>query len=143
PRPPQQERRLPLPPLPPRPSFTSQKLSTLPDLRAAIRSWHDAFRAEGPLDEDVVSLARYLKRVVVDEKDIDKAGSVLRWLVWLVGESGVGEEEDPFRTPEPSGRVAASSSGSGGSQGVSWEETLRRLRESVDEGLEERGLPSF
>ncbi|PWY78191.1 DNA repair protein [Aspergillus heteromorphus CBS 117.55] len=133
PPPERQERTLPLAPLPPRPSFTSQKLTSLPDLREAVGSWHAEFRDEGPLHEDVVALARYLRRVVVDERDIDKAVSVVGWVRWLVEDQDGGGDGDAFKTPDPSGKI-------GEGLGMSWGGTVRMLRESVDEGLQERGL---
>ncbi|PLB39576.1 putative DNA damage repair protein Mus42 [Aspergillus candidus] len=122
---PAQERRLRLPPLPERPTFTSQKLSRLSDLRDAIGSWHAAFAEEGPFEEDVEALAYYVKRVVVDERDLDKAVSVTKWLMWLVEDSrptGAGGER-------------------GSPNGLSWDEAVRSLQRSVAEGVEERGLP--
>ncbi|OOF98863.1 hypothetical protein ASPCADRAFT_513014 [Aspergillus carbonarius ITEM 5010] len=134
--PPAQEKRLVLPPLPERPTFTSQKLSNISDLRDAISSWHAAFSSEGPFEEDVVSLGRYLKRVIVDEKDMDKAVSVLKWLMWLIDDEQNENASDAFKTPDPSGKTGSSSQSA-----VAWEATIRMLRESVDEGCAERGLP--
>ncbi|KAA8644468.1 putative DNA damage repair protein Mus42 [Aspergillus tanneri] len=127
-----QERRLPLSPLPERPSFTARKLSSLPDLRDAVGDWHAAFADEGPFDEDVTSLARYLQRVVADEKDINKAVSVVSWLMWLIND---GKEQ-------PSGSSGQQGSLYGRSQGViHWDNAVRRLQESIQEGLSERNLP--
>lgn len=114
------EKRLSLPAVPQRPVFTSQRLSQLPDLRDAIGAWHEAF-AGGPYDEDVTSLCAYLTNVTVNEKDIDKAVSVVRWLMWLV------EEQEPEN---------ARSRG-----GVSWGAAVRRMQGSVQAGVGERGLP--
>jgi DNA repair protein REV1 len=122
-----QEKRLRLPPLPERPTFTSKKLTALSDLRDEVGAWHAAFAAEGPFNEDVEALARYLKSVVVDEKDIDKAVSVVTWLMWLVEDakaSRAGEQQ------------------TGTSQGtITWDEAVRSLQKGVSEGVEERGLP--
>ncbi|PYI05409.1 DNA damage repair protein Mus42 [Aspergillus sclerotiicarbonarius CBS 121057] len=133
---PAQEKRLVLPPLPERPTFTSQKLSNISDLRDAISSWHTAFSSDGPIEEDVISLGRYLKRVIVDEKDMDKAVSVLKWLMWLIDDEQTENASDAFTTPDPSGKTGSSSQSA-----VTWEAAIRTLRESVDEGCAERGLP--
>lgn len=122
----QPERLLRLPPLPERPTFTSQKFSNITDLRNAVASWHSAFANDGPFREDVEALARYLHRVVVDEKDVDKAVSVVNWLAWLV-DDGRAENQ----------RVEESSSQSA----VSWDDVLEILRSDVRNAVLERGLP--
>ena len=71
-------------PRPPRPAFTSQKLSTLPELREAISAWVEEFCDEEPNEEDVAALIVYLTRVVLEEKDMEKAVGVVKWLEWAV-----------------------------------------------------------
>jgi DNA repair protein REV1 len=60
------QRKLKLPPREPRPSFTTQGLSTLPELRETLSAWFEEFRQEGPHPDDVAAMERYLKRVVLD-----------------------------------------------------------------------------
>jgi DNA repair protein REV1 len=122
------ERRLPLPPLPKRPVFTSQRLSQLTDLRDAVSSWHEAFAASGPYDEDVISLCTYLTSVTLQEKDVDKAVSVVRWLMWLV--------DDHLQQQEPENAQGSRSEGT-----TSWEAAIRTMQDSVQAALDERGLP--
>ena len=129
------QKRLCLPPLPERPTFTSQKLSTLSDLRDAVGTWHAAFADDGPFDEDVESLARYVKRVVVDEKDVDKAVSVVRWLMWLVEDAKDETSEPPNGQGSPAGLARGSQST------ITWDGALKLLQENILAGLEERGLP--
>lgn len=126
------QRRLCLPPLPERPTFTSRKLSNLSDLRDAVGAWHAAFADEGPFGEDVESLSRYLKRVVVDEKDVDKAVSVVKWLAWLVDDRR-GQEEAPD-SKQPGGPDSPRDS-------VTWDYALRSLRGDLNSAVEGRGLP--
>ena len=115
-------RALVLPPLAPKPTFTSAKLSSLPDLRSAIKAWHREFYAEGPYDEDVAALAKYLRDVVVEERDLQKAVSAVRWMSWVLEEES-GEE------------------GGGSTAGDrAWSEALVRVRESVQGAVRERGL---
>ncbi|KAJ5619796.1 hypothetical protein N7510_003780 [Penicillium lagena] len=121
------EKRVALEPLQPRPVFTSQRLSTLPDLRDAVGSWFAAFADEGPFTDDVSSLCTYLRRVTREEKDIDKAVSVVRWLVWLVGD----------HNSQGTRGVAANRS-----QGiVTWSEAVTMMQRSIQTAVEERGLP--
>ncbi|KAJ5247619.1 hypothetical protein N7468_002602 [Penicillium chermesinum] len=124
----QMEKRLPLPPLPARPVFTSQRLWQLPDLRNAVEEWHSAFAAEGPYTEDLEVLCAYIGRVVVDEKDIDKAVSLVRWVARLV-------EDSPFDQSQQS-QAPHSAQGT-----VTWEEAMATLYTCVQTALEARGLP--
>ncbi|KAJ9488536.1 hypothetical protein VN97_g4749 [Penicillium thymicola] len=121
------EKLLPLPPLPKRPVFTSRRLSQLPDLRDAVGSWHEVFAAGGPYGDDVTSLCKYLSSVTLQEKDVDKAVSVVRWLMWLVSDhSQQGSKESQGSRPEGT---------------ISWEEAIETMQYSVQVALEQRGLP--
>ncbi|CAI7637564.1 unnamed protein product [Penicillium pancosmium] len=131
PAPAQVEKVLYLPPLPERPVFTSQRLSALPDLRDAVGAWHSAFATDGPYEEDVQALCTYLRCVISDEKDIDKAFSVVRWLVWLVGEHASPDdlvEKQPPRSAQ--------------SDIVTWADAIHVIQSAVQRALDERGLPS-
>ncbi|RAH48994.1 putative DNA damage repair protein Mus42 [Aspergillus brunneoviolaceus CBS 621.78] len=128
---PPREKTIPLPPLPARPTFTANRLTSLPDLRNALKAWYTAFNPSpdpneedeadeneeeeeqeepGPFDEDILSLAWYLKRVVLDERDLDKAVAVVKWLIWLVENDYPGVTADTTGTGNGAG---GSSSGSG------------------------------
>ena len=117
------QRRLHLPPQPAKPTFTSRKLSSLEELREAASAWFEEFRDEGPYEEDVEALVRYLKRVVVEEGNMAKAVAVVRWLQWVVGEEVDGGD---------GGKVWEGK--------VKWEGAVRKVEEGVQEAVEERGL---
>ncbi|KAJ6088597.1 DNA repair protein Rev1 [Penicillium sp. IBT 16267x] len=125
----QEDKRLPLPPLPERPVFTSQHFSRLPDLREAVGEWHSAFASHGPYSEDVEVLCGYLGRVIVDEKDIEKAVAVVRWLMWLVGQDNVGR--GPMENQSPRSEQGF----------VTWMEAIEILQTCINTALEVRGLP--
>ncbi|KAJ5220937.1 uncharacterized protein N7469_009824 [Penicillium citrinum] len=131
PAPAQVEKVLHLPPIPARPVFTSQRLSALPDLRDAVRAWHDVFATDGPYGEDVQVLCTYLRCVITEEKDIDKAVSIVRWLMWLVGEcaspDGLADAQQPPKSAQ--------------SDVVSWSEAVYLMQGSVQRALVERDLP--
>lgn len=131
PAPAQVEKVLHLPPIPARPVFTSQRLSALPDLRDAVRAWHDVFATDGPYGEDVQVLCTYLRCVITEEKDIDKAVSIVRWLMWLVGEcaspDGLADAQQPPKSAQ--------------SDVVSWSEAVYLMQGSVQRALDERDLP--
>jgi DNA repair protein REV1 len=118
----EEPRALVLPPLAPKPTFTSAKLSSLPDLRSAIKAWHREFHAEGPYGEDVAALAKYLRDVVVEERDLQKAVSAVKWMGWVLEEEG-GEDG------------GGSTAGDG-----AWAEALGRVKKSVQGAVKERGL---
>lgn len=121
------EKRLPLPPLPKRPVFTSQRLSQLPDLRDAVSSWHEAFAASGPYPEDVSSLCTYLGSVTLNEQDVDKAVSVVCWLMWLA---------EDYMQKEPENAQGSPLEGI-----ITWDEAIQTMQDSVQSALEQRGLP--
>ena len=111
--PPPGQRRLQLPPRLPKPTFTANKLTALPDLREAVSAWFEEFKDEGPYEEDVDALVLYLRRVIVDEKDMAKAVGVVKWLRWVVDQGG-GEEV--------------------------WKGPLKKVEEGVQGAVVERGL---
>ncbi|KFY22028.1 hypothetical protein V493_06902 [Pseudogymnoascus sp. VKM F-4281 (FW-2241)] len=121
PDPPQGQRKLQLPPRPPKPTFTTADLSVLPDLRQTISRWYTEFRNEGPHEDDVKAMERYLRRVVLDEKDMAKAASVVKWMVWLIHDSG----GDGFQTEI-------------GEKG--WREALDGIKEHTQQAVSERGV---
>ncbi len=119
PRVPQPQRRLRLPPRPAKPTFTAQKLSSLQELRESISAWHEEFLDDGPYEEDVLALSRFLARVVGEERDLGKAVAVVRWMVWVIEQSkGDGSQ---------TGRDA-------------WEKALGTVKEGVQGAVRDRGL---
>jgi DNA repair protein REV1 len=111
------QRRLRLAARPEKPTFTTQKLSTLPELRDVIDEWWEAFAAEGPNEEDVEALARYLWRVIIDERNLEKAVKVVQWVRWRVGN---GPED--------------------GKETIEWQVAVQKLGEKVQAAVKERGL---
>ncbi|SZF03054.1 unnamed protein product [Blumeria hordei] len=76
-----------LPTRKPRPTFTTQGLSSLADLRIKLGEWHKEFAMDGPHPDDAAAMVRYLRRVVLEERDLAKVVSLLRWLEWLIDEN--------------------------------------------------------
>ncbi|EQL38084.1 DNA repair protein REV1 [Blastomyces dermatitidis ATCC 26199] len=126
-------------PRPEKVTFTSKKLSSLPELRKALDEWYGAFETEAPYEEDVAALAKYLKRVVLEEKDIAKAVAVVGWLAWLIG-SSTAEEIQPDQggsSPE----VGTSSTAKNVQAREGWVKALWSLRDNISDAVQERGLP--
>ena len=111
------QRKLRLPPREPRPTFTTRDFSTVPQLRDTLTAWHKEFAEDGPHPDDVAAMERYLKRVVLDERDMSKVVNLLRWLSWLIEESN----DDNQGT-----RV--------------WTMALQGMKEIVQAAVKERGL---
>jgi DNA repair protein REV1 len=115
---PQVQRVFKLPARPPRPTFTTSKLSSLPELRDAIEGWALEFRQEGPYPEDTDALGTFLGRVVVEERDMAKAVAAVKWLAWLAEEELVAEKDATSK----------------------WENAVETLKQSVQYAVKNRGL---
>ena len=113
------ERTITLPPRPATPTFTMKKFSHLPELREAVSAWVNEFRTEGPYEEDVEALNKYLRAVVVDEGDMNKAVSVVKWFDWVLAEMDETEQA-----------VVAGK----------WKEALKTVKETVQTAVDARGL---
>ena len=106
-------------PRPPKPTFTTQRLSAENDLRGAIKQWVVEFADEGPYDEDVGALINYLGKVVAEERDLAKAVNVVKWAAWVaedLGDDGAAVD------------------------GSKWEMAIERMKEGVKGRAKERGL---
>lgn len=117
------QRFLSLPPRPAKPTFTSKKVCTLAALRETISAWFEEFKEEGPYVEDVDALIGYLKRVVEQEGDMDKAVRCVGWLGYVVDQGEV-----PYAGKEL------------GQGQEGWKAALDRVREGVQEGIRGRGI---
>ncbi|MCJ1369737.1 deoxycytidyl transferase [Loxospora ochrophaea] len=118
----QSQRVLHLPARPPKPTFTTNKLTALPDLRDAIGAWFEEFNAEGPYSEDVEALVLYLQKVVGEEQDVAKAVAVAKWLGWVMEQGGVEEHEG------------------GDGDGGPWQKALMRVQAGVQDAVTKRGM---
>lgn len=106
-----------------KPTFTSRKLSSLPELRDAISAWVREFSTdgEGPDIEDVRALSDYLSKVVSVERDMAKALTVVNWF-------GLVIEYENFNAENVR---------------VLWERALSALKEDVQKAVRGRGLPAI
>ncbi|KAJ4502037.1 deoxycytidyl transferase [Exophiala dermatitidis] len=104
-----------------KPTFTSQKLSSLPELRDVVAAWvrECSTDGEGPDQDDVSALSDYLSRVVSIERDMAKAVAVVHWL-------GIVMEYENFKCDQVRRW---------------WEEALDVLKRDVQSAVKKRGLP--
>lgn len=107
---------------PPKVAFTATSLTSVQEVKDMLSAWHRETRDEGPHAADVEVFEKYLARVVTDEKDMEKASKLVKWLGWIIDE---GEESERPRA----GR---------GSKG--WQEALAGVKEAVQAALRGRGL---
>lgn len=105
-------------PRPPRPTFTRSNLHDKNDLRLALKQWTQSF-SEGPYEEDVDALIKYLGRVVIEEKDLGKAVAIVRWLEWMIED--FAEENRRFEKG-------------------TWGDTLGKVKDGVQTAATERGM---
>lgn len=80
----QPQRFIEIPARAPRPEFTSRKLTSLSELRAAITEWCEDCKYEEPNLQDVETLCNYLRRVALEERDLSKVVGTVKWLLWMV-----------------------------------------------------------
>ncbi|KAI1103316.1 impB/mucB/samB family protein [Jackrogersella minutella] len=106
-------------PKPAKVAFTARGLTALPEIRDMLSVWHRETRDEGPHRRDADMLHKYLVRVVVEEKDMDKAAKLVRWLEYLVEDSGDGTE---YRGKE------------------AWREVVGHVKQEVQNAVRSRGL---
>ena len=111
------QRKLRLPQRDPKPTFTTQEFSTLPQLRDTLSAWHKEFMDDGPHPDDVAAMERYLRRVVLDERDMGKVVGIVKWITWLI---------DDTNDSNNGKRV--------------WEQALEGIKEKVQSAVQGRGL---
>lgn len=97
-------------------AFTATSLTSIQEVKDMLSAWHRETVDEGPHKADVEVFERYLARVVTEERDMEKARKLIRWLDWLVDD---GED-------------------STGKRG--WVDAFTDVKNAVHQALEERGL---
>jgi len=85
----------------------------------------------------VDALVKYLRRVVLEEKDIAKAVSVAGWLTWLIENSG----EDDISGRDQSSTVTTASSEIAGKSLEAWWNAVQNIRHGISDAVVARGLP--
>jgi DNA repair protein REV1 len=98
-------------------AFTQSGLTSLKDIKEMVGVWHEATQEEGPHRADVEVFERYVVRTVTEERDMEKARVLVKWLEWIVEEEGV----------DGVGRE-------------SWREAVGAIKRAVQGAMGERGL---
>jgi len=84
------------PPRPPKIEFFGGKDTSLKAVKDAMMVWYSSFRKEGPKQQDVDALEKYMACVVVEERDMDKVTKLIKWLSWTIDDdedNGQGAKE--------------------------------------------------
>lgn len=108
---------------PPKVAFTATSLTTLQEVKDMLSAWHRETKEEGPHGADVEVFETYLARVVTEERDMEKAKKLVKWLAWVIDE----DEDDPGPGEAPRGRKG-------------WEQALIGVKAAVQKALHDRGL---
>lgn len=103
------------------PDLTSHQLTNLGSLQDSIQEWYSTFEDDGPYRDDVEAMGTYLRRVISEEEDVDKAVSVVRWLMWLAC-------KNPNLEPE--------------AEAMTWAGAIGILQEAIQSDLETKGIPA-
>lgn len=98
--------------------FTEAGLTSVREIKDMLEVWHDNTREKGPHGRDVRSLGKYLRRVVLEERDMEKACKIVRWLDVVVSQNTKGAVK---------GRTA-------------WRLAIGEVKEAVQSAVKERGL---
>ncbi|KAI8954285.1 impB/mucB/samB family protein [Xylaria longipes] len=110
--------RLHFPPRPPKVSFAGGKMTTLVEIRDMLNVWHRETSDDGPHQRDVEMFEKYLVKVILEERDMDKAQKLIKWLDFLIDEDE--SEEHP-------GKEA-------------WRVVVRDIKQAVQNAVQSRGV---
>ncbi|EAQ92750.1 hypothetical protein CHGG_00985 [Chaetomium globosum CBS 148.51] len=113
---PRGQTRLKFPAKPRRVAFARSGLTSLGEVKEMVGVWYEETREEGPHRADVEVFERYVARVVAEERDMEKARVLVKWLEWLVEEGGEGFGKE------------------------SWREAVVAVKSAVQAAMGERGL---
>lgn len=103
-----------------RPDLIFHQLTNSDGLQDSIQEWYATFEGDGPYRDDVEAMGTYLCRVISEEEDVEKAVSVVRWLMWLAC-------KNPNLEPE--------------AEAMTWAGAIGILQEAIQGALETEGLP--
>ncbi|RGP76329.1 DNA repair rev1 [Fusarium sporotrichioides] len=76
-------------------SFASSGVTSTQEIKDMLDAWHTDTRGNGPHRGDIEVLEKFLERVVQEERDLEKATKLVKWLDVLVeqdGRKGRGQE---------------------------------------------------
>lgn len=111
------QRRIQFPGPPPKVGFAGSGVTTTAEIKDMLDAWHTETRAEGPHAADVAVLEKYVGRVILEERDMDKVAKVIKWLDIIVEQDGV----------EGRGQRA-------------WQDAVKNVKAAAQRAAQQRGL---
>ncbi|CAM1506747.1 Fc.00g063880.m01.CDS01 [Cosmosporella sp. VM-42] len=102
---------------PPKISFASSGVNSTQEIKDMLDAWHSETRKEGPHRRDVEVLEKFLVRVVEEERDMEKASKLVRWLDLIVEQAG----------RDGKGRQ-------------SWRRSVQGVKDAVQRAVRQRGM---
>ncbi|KAI0863073.1 impB/mucB/samB family protein [Xylaria cubensis] len=110
--------RLHFPPRPPKISFAGRNVTTIVEIRDMLNVWHKETSDDGPHQRDVEVFKKYLVKVILEERDMDKVQKLIKWLDFLMDE----DESEEHRGKE------------------AWRVVIGDIKRAVQNAVQSRGL---
>ncbi|KAF4972185.1 hypothetical protein FZEAL_9647 [Fusarium zealandicum] len=111
------QRRIQFAAVPSKVTFASSGVSSTQEIKDMLDAWHAETQREGPHRGDVEVLEKFLVRVIQEERDLEKATKLVKWLNVLVeqdGRDGKGQE--------------------------SWRHSVESVKDAVQRAVKQRGM---
>ncbi|KAH7163240.1 hypothetical protein B0J13DRAFT_615830 [Dactylonectria estremocensis] len=103
--------------LPPKISFANSGVTSTQEIKDMLDAWHMETQKEGPHRRDVEVLEKFLVQVVQEERDLEKATKLVRWLDLVVEQN------------ERGGRGQRS-----------WRRSVQSVKDAVQAAVRQRGM---
>ena len=78
--------KLTFPPPPPKVSFGNSGITSAQGVKDMLDAWHSKTSTSGPHSDDLHMFEEYLSKVVVEERNMEKATSLIKYLDWIIQE---------------------------------------------------------
>ncbi|KAK3394671.1 hypothetical protein B0H63DRAFT_54489 [Podospora didyma] len=95
---PGEQMQLDFPAKPPKLAFSQSVSASINGIKEMLRVWHGSTQKEGPHRDDVEVFEKYLARVIIDERDMEKVRLAIKWLEWAIEEGVKGPGQDGWRS---------------------------------------------
>jgi DNA repair protein REV1 len=69
-------------------SFAQSGVTSTQEIKDMLDAWHTETKGQGPHSGDVEVLGKYLARVVQEERDLEKARKIVKWLDIIIEHDG-------------------------------------------------------
>lgn len=112
--------KLHFPAAPAKVAFTNGGLKTLAEIRDMLTVWYNETQVDGPHQRDIQMLEKYLVKVVLEERDMDKTVKLVKWIGFLADNSDA----------QAKGRCV-------------WVQVVQKLKDELDAAMKSRGLGSL